>query len=36
MERMLKEYDKKRDFSRTPEPQPQRKQADEGPLTFVI
>ncbi len=36
MEEMLKEYDKKRDFSRTPEPPTERTDAGEGPLIFVI
>ena len=33
---MLKEYDKKRDFSRTPEPPTERTEAGGGPLIFVI
>ena len=36
MEEMLKEYDKKRDFSRTPEPPTERADAGDGPLIFVI
>ena len=36
MEEMLKEYDKKRDFSRTPEPPREPTEAGEGPLIFVI
>ncbi len=33
---MLKKYEQKRDFQKTPEPAPSRAADDEGPLTFVI
>ncbi len=33
---MLKQYEEKRDFARTPEPAPGRPAAGEGPLLFVV